>query len=268
MNPATIRLFQRAVHLWVLGYMLSALPLAEWLWEYPVSPPLPVPGFGGWLMNAFGTWLPGQLAIPGAGALILFSAYDVLREPPHWMAFITWVLFASLTQRAWLASCGGLLLMDNVLLWMVLLRARPAGPWAAFLSHLAFWAIRVQLIFTYLVTGLHKFTGTAWLDGTAVGIVVTDPQFGPVWLAHVPRLVAVLTWGILALQFVLPAAVWWRPSRYVAIGIAVLFHLVTAAFIGIPQMGLAFIACWAIWLDSDVAARWESALRRARRGPA
>ena len=225
MNPATIRLFQRAVHLWVLGYMLSALPLAEWLWEYPVSPPLPVPGFGGWLMNAFGTWLPGQLAIPGAGALILFSAYGVLREPPHWMAFITWVLFASLTQR-------------------------------------------VQLIFTYLGTGLHKFTGTAWLDGTAVGIVVTDPQFGPVWLAHVPRLVAVLTWGILALQFVLPAAVWWRPSRYVAIGIAVLFHLVTAAFIGIPQMGLAFIACWAIWLDSDVAARWESALRRARRGPA
>jgi ABC-type amino acid transport system permease subunit len=38
-----------------------------------------------------------------------------------------------------------------------------------------------------------------------------------------------------------------------AFGIA--FHLGTAVFIGIPQMGLAFIACYAVWLDEDVAER-------------
>jgi hypothetical protein len=255
MSPSIIRLFQRAVHLWLLGYMLSCLPMAEWLWALPVSPPLPVPGIAGWFMNAFGTWLPDELALPAVGAVILFSAYGVFREQPRWMAFLTWMLFASLVQRAWLASCGGLLLMNNLLLWMVLLRQQTSGKVAEFLSRLAFWMIRVQLLFTYVATGMHKLTGTAWLDGTAVGIVSSDPQFGPLWLASWPVLSAIATWTLLAFQFAFPIAVWWQRSRYWAMAFGAAFHLGTAVFIDIPQMGLAFIACYAIWLDENMAQR-------------
>jgi len=263
MSTATVRLFQRAVYVWVLGYILSALPLVEQLWEYPVSPPLPVPGFGSWFMNAFGSWLPGALSVPGAALLIMFSAYGTLREAPRWMAFVIWMLFASLTQRAWLASCGGSLLMNNVLLWMVFLRARPDGPLDRASSLLGFWAIRIQLIFTYLVTGLHKLTGTTWLDGTAVGIVASDPQFGPAWLTTWPQgIIALITWSTLALQFAIPIVVWWRTPRYLAMGCAVLFHLATALYIDIPQMGLAFIACWVIWTDGELAARCEARWQR------
>lgn len=255
MNTATIRLFQRAVHLWLLGYMLSCLPMAEWLWDFPVSPPLPVPGVMGWFMNAFGTWAPSDFAEPSAGLLILFAAFGVFREQPRWMALLTWMLFSSLVQRAWLASCGGLLLMNNVLLWMVLLRQHVSTGSAGFLSQLAFWMIRAQLLFTYLATGLHKLTGASWLDGTAVGIVSSDPQFGPLGLASWPPLSALVTLGLLAFQFGFPLAVWWRRSRYWAMAFGITFHLGTAIFIGIPQMGLAFIACYAVWLDEDVAER-------------
>ncbi len=255
MSPATIRLFQRAVHLWLLGYMLSCLPMGEWLWDLPVSPPLPVPGFMGSLMNAFGTWLPDGFAMPAVALLVLFAAFGVFREQPRWMAFLTWMLFSSLVQRAWLASCGGLLLMNNVLLWMVLLRQHTSMRKTGFLSQLAFWMIRAQLLFTYLATGLHKLTGTSWLDGTAVGIVSSDPQFGPHWLASWPALSALVTWGLLAFQFGFPLAVWWRRSRYWAMAFGIAFPVGTAVFISIPQMGLAFIACYTVWLDEDGAER-------------
>ena len=88
------------------------------------------------------------------------------------------MLFASLVHRAWLASSGGLLLMQNVLLWMVLMRARSSGPWSEGLSALGLWAVRLQLCLAYLITGLHKLTGTAWIEGTAVGLVGGHPRDG------------------------------------------------------------------------------------------
>jgi hypothetical protein len=253
MNAATVRLFQRAVHLWLLGYLVSALPAAEWLWEYPVGPALPVPGPAGLLVNAFGTWLPGEATLLAVPVLMVFAAYGLWREQPVWMAFLTWMLFASLVQRAWLASCGGLLLMDNVLLWMVLLRSAPTSRFAEGAGQLAFHAIRVQVTFTYLVTGLHKLGGTSWTGGTAVGIVASDPQFGPAFLAHVPWLSAVITWALLAFQFIFPVAVWLQRTRLPLLAFGVLFHLGTALWMGIPEMGFAFIACYAVFLHEEEA---------------
>ncbi len=269
MSAANIRFFQRAVHLWVLGYLLSACRVGEWIWLHPVSPPLPVPGPLGYLMNAFGTWLPGDMALVTLPLLMGFAAFGLWREQPAWMAFATWVLFASSVQRAWLASCGGLLLMDNVLLWMVLLRSKPTGRFAEGASSLAFWAIRVQVIFTYLVTGLHKLLGTSWLDGTAVGIVASDPQFGPAFLAHTPWLSTLITWSLLAFQFLLPVAVWFRRTKIPFLAFGVLFHLGTALWMGIPEMAFAFIACYTIWLDPvdrSSLGRWLPAPLRASRG--
>lgn len=75
-------------------------------------------------MNAFGTWLPGGLALPVVGVLMLFAVFGLFHLQPVWMAFLSWVFFTSLVQRAWLASCGGLLLMNNVLFWMIFLRQK------------------------------------------------------------------------------------------------------------------------------------------------
>ncbi len=264
MNPATTRLFQRAVHLWVLGYLLSAYRVGEWLWLYPVSPPLPVPGPLGYVMNAFGTWLPADAALLVVPLLLVFAGYGLWRPQPVWMAFVSWALFASLVQRAWLASCGGLLLMDNVLFWMIFLRGSPNGKIAEGFSELAFWMIRIQLIFTYLITGLHKLTGTSWLDGTAVGIVSSDPQFGPLWLAQLPWLSALITWALLAFQFAFPLAVWFRRTRLPFMVFGALFHLGTALWMGIPEMGFAFIACYTIWLNGDEVPRGTVAGSMAR----
>ena len=65
-----------------------------------------------------------------------------------------------------------------------------------------------------------------------------------------------------------PFAVWWVPTRRLFLIIGTAFHLATAIFMGIPQMGLAFIACYAIWLDEATALRltgWPERLWRGRK---
>jgi hypothetical protein len=250
-----------------MGYLLSAYRVGEWLWVHPVSPPLPVPGPLGSLMNAFGTWLPTDATLVAVPVLFVFAVIGLFRQQPVWMAVVTWVLFASLVQLVWLASCGGVLLMDNVLFWMIFLRVAPIGRVAGGVSELAFWMIRIQVIFTYLITGLHKLTGTSWLDGTAVGIVGSDPLFGPLWLAQVPWLSALVTWALLAFQFGFPVAVWFRRTKLPFLAFGVLFHLGTALWMGIPEMGFAFIACYAIWLDGpDLEALSIPRAKRVRGG--
>ncbi len=253
MNTATIRLFQRTVHLWLLGYLVSAIPAGEWLWAHPVSPELAVPGPLGLLTDPFGTWWPGEAVMLAVPLLLVFAAYGLWREPPVWMAFLTWMLFSGLCQRAWLAGSGGLQLMANVLLWMVLLRSAPVGRFAVPAAWLAFQAIRVQLAFTYLITGLHKLTGTSWVDGTAVGLVASDPMYGPAVLAAWPLLSTVLTWSWLLFQFAFPLLVWWRPARRPLLIAGAIFHLCTAWWVGVPEMGFAFIACYTIWWEPTEA---------------
>ena len=190
-----------------------------------------------------------------------FTAFGLFHPQPVWMALLSWAFFTSLVQQAWLASCGGLLLMNNVLFWMIFLRVGSSEGPRSMLAELAFWAIRIQLIFTYLTTGLHKLIGTTWLDGTAVGIVSSDPLFGPLWLAQLPGLSAVITWVLLAFQFAFPVAVWFRRTRLPFMAFGALFHLGTALWMGIPEMAFAFIACYTIWLDEGEASFTRSTVQ-------
>src|SRR5690606_428826 len=128
-------------------------------------------------------------------------------------------------------------------------RAAPAGTDVMQLT--AFWIIRLQLLIAYLATALHKFTGTHWLDGTAMGIVAGDPAFGPQWLVHQPVLSAILTWSVLLFQLTFPLAVWWKRTRVPWMIFGVLFHVGTAIWLEIPEMAFAFIVCYLIWLNEQ-----------------
>jgi hypothetical protein len=190
--------------------------------------------------------------------LILLSIHGMLLKPRWWIALLIWVLYTSLMNRAWLAGSGGQQLMSNLLFWNILLSTSTGSMPASlrsFLSGTAFWIIRLQVILTYAVTAIHKLTGSLWLDGTAMGVVSSDPSFGPHWIADVPLLAMGLTGAVLLFQLSFPLAVWWTRTRYPWMIAGILFHLGTAWWMGIPEMGLAFIAAYAIWLDDELAGR-------------
>jgi len=256
----SVKLFRAAIHLWVIGFLLSAMPEAEWLWDFPVSPELPAPPgpFSGFT-HAFRTWLPGEVAVFIAPLVVLLCLRNLLRPARWWSALIVWMLYTSLMNRAWMAGSGGQQLISNLLFWLIFLPdgSRTASPdgWRSVLGTSAFWILRLQLLLAYAATGLHKLTGTHWLDGTALGIVATDPAYGPLWLAQFPTAAMALTWAVLVFQLTFPIAVWFRRTRVPWMVIGIAFHLGTAFALGIAEMAFAFLAAYPIWLNEEEAAR-------------
>ena len=271
---SSIRLLRITIHMWLVGYLLSSLPAAEWLWVYPVSPPLPgPPGPFRFLTHGFQTWLPPALALPSVFALVLLAVYPLIRRSRWWISFVIWSLFTSLMNHAWLAASGGHQLIANVLFWLIFVphREDPLGfslGWRSQLKQvagsIAFWIIRLQLLLAYAVTGVQKLTGEYWLGGQAVGIVSTDPDYGPAFLSDMPQLSMALTYATLLFQLLFPLAVWWRPTRWSWMALGVVFHLSTGVSFGILDMGLAFIACYPVWFTDTASKAWLSIAKRTQ----
>ncbi|MBK8949485.1 MAG: HTTM domain-containing protein [Flavobacteriales bacterium] len=262
MNRSTIRLFQRALYLWLAGYVLSALPEADRMWQHPVSPVTQ----GAWIADLVAA-LPGSdrwAGLPAALLLLGMAAYGLWREPPRWMALTMVVLYTALLHRSWLAATGGHWLMANVLLWNVALRARPSAPAEACLAHLGFLAIRLQLCLAYVMSGLNKLAGTCWLDGTALLRVAGDEAYDPRALLHHPAVAATLGHGVLVLLLMLPIALWVPSLRRTALITALLFHLVSGFWFHIPDMALAFCAVLICWTSQGEAQAVERATTRCK----
>jgi hypothetical protein len=93
------------------------------------------------------------------------------------------------------------------------------------------WPLRllfVQMVLIYFCNGLYKLFGPDWWSGRALYYVLGDvtlTRFSyeaapiPFWLTRL------LTWAVLAWEVSFPLLLCWRPSRLVALGFGVLFHL-------------------------------------------
>ena len=68
-----------------------------------------------------------------------------------------------------------------------------------------------------------------------------------------PVLAVALTYSVLLFQLTFPFAVWWRRTRVPWMLFGIAFHLGTALWMDIPEMGLAFIVAYASWLDEKEA---------------
>ncbi len=241
-------LFLRAVPAWLLGFLLSGLSEAEWLWLHPVSPPWFPPGPLRYATHALCGEVPEPVVVLVLALALALAGWQLIARPRWWAWALIWFLFTNLMNRAWLSGSGGQQLMSNALFWGVFLAAGSER-----LRFIGLWAIRLQLLLAYAATGLHKLTGAHWIDGTALGIAATDQAFGPAWLASFPLLCTLATWMILAFQLTFPLAIWFRRLRLLWLIGGALFHLATTVWMDIPEMGLAFIACYPIWCDGSVA---------------
>ena len=260
MGASNVRLFQCAVYMWLALYVLALVLSGEAIWtNAPVQLFKPEHG----VLRYTTRWDVNLLAptvLVTICLVIMAISVLLMRRHRWWLGLVVWLLFRMITHRTWLASNGGIQLMENMLIWCALI-GKGTHP---FVGTTAFWIARLQLLLAYAAAAAHKFTGTAWLDGSAVMMVANDPGFSLGWLAGSPGLCAALTYATLGFMTLFPLAIWWSPSRKVILSIGVLFHLATAVFMGIPQMGLAFIVCYAIWLNEDTVQRFNRWLKRIR----
>lgn len=263
---ASVLLFQRALHGWVLLYLLTALPAMGMLWIEPISSQLPYAGWRFDLVHPFGRILP-PTAAPWVLVLALGLSLRGLFKPSRWWsALLLWLCFNGLMHLAFMASSAGQQLIANMLFWNILLSVgrRSEASLGLAAQATAFWIIRLQLLLAYAATGLHKLTGTHWPQGTAIGIVATDPSFGPPWIGAMPALAVAITWAVLLFQVTFPLAVWWRRTRSAWMVAGVVFHLGTAWWLDIPEMAFAFLVAYLIWLSGEETQALLQAMRSRR----
>jgi hypothetical protein len=253
MNDRIIRLFQCAVYAWVALYVLAVMFLGSAAWNTASVEMFVSKNAIGELIDQMLMWLPTWLGMVLCGITVLVSLF-LLKRHNLWLGLLVWLLFRIITHRTWLVSNGGVQLMQNMVLWVALIRVANAGqerdvsrPYQI-VNTFAIWAARLQLLLVYAAAAAHKFTGTTWLDGSAMARVAADPTFNLGFLLNWPWLCVALTYVTLAWMTLFPFAVWWRPSRRIWLIAGTLFHLCTALFMGIPQMGLAFIVCYLVWV--------------------
>ena len=249
MNASVIRLFQQAVYAWLIGYTLLLLLLGKSAWSSAAVDAFPSQSLLAGVVPAVMSAITPEVGMALCGVLLLCSAALLLKHRA-WLALLIWFIFRLITHRTWLGSNGGIQLMENMLLWTAFLSIGP-GRLVSPLGLAAFWIARLQLLLVYAAAAAHKFTGSTWLDGSAVSIVAADPAFHLRWLQRLPWICTAATYAALAFMTLFPFAVWWHPSRRAVLLVGVCFHLFTALFMGIPQMAFAFLACYTLWLDED-----------------
>jgi hypothetical protein len=132
------------------------------------------------------------------------------------------------------------------------------------------WGLRllqIQMAVIFFSAGLHKIGTEPWFDGTALYYVSRlDDYFGkfpvPTWVFDTPWLVALLTWGVVLGELLVPVFVWFRETRRTALVVAVLFHLANEWTMHLFLFHWIMLAGWLSFLEpSDFA--W---LRRRNAG--
>ena len=138
------------------------------------------------------------------------------------------------------------------------------------------WPLRMlQMQFTlaYLDTFLWKFTGTKWLDGSAVYWATRMHEFIrfplPFFLDNA-LCMRILSWAALVIEFSLATLIWFKETRYLVIVAGLCLHLGIDLFINLPVFEWVFISMLVLFIypeDLATFAAWLRAKIAFRLGP-
>ena len=104
--------------------------------------------------------------------------------------------------------------------------------------------IQLHMCIIYLFSGLDKLQGETWWDGTAVWLTLASLEYQSLdmtWMAHWPKLVALLTHLTIAWEVFYIAMVWNRNLRPLVLLMAVAVHGGIGLFLGMITFGLVML---------------------------
>ncbi len=124
--------------------------------------------------------------------------------------------------------------------------------------------LQMQFTLAYLDTFLWKFTGTRWLDGSAVYWATRMHEFIrfplPFFLDN-PYCLRVLSWATLVIEFSLSTLIWFKETRYVVLLAGLCLHLGIDFFINLPVFEWVFISMLVLFVYPEDLARLAAWIR-------
>lgn len=129
-----------------------------------------------------------------------------------------------------------------------------------------------QLVVIYVMAGLAKLMGSTWRDGTAVHYALNVDVLRP-WpglndaLDSLTPVVAVATWGAVAMQVLFPLFLLHRVSRTLVVLGLIGLHAGIALFLGLWLFSLAMVAADLALISDSTVERLRGRLQRLRKVP-
>ncbi len=153
----------------------------------------------------------------------------------------------------------------------------PARRWRALgdhwlailLSNLVGIAIMIQICLVYFLSGIYKFAGDMWFEGTALYYILRTPEYFYPPLAPIvldsDMLIVVGTYLAMISLVAFPFVVLSRRLRPWAVAGMLSFHLGIAVMMGLTSFALIMAACDCMFVSSDLERLWNRARDAWRR---
>jgi len=120
------------------------------------------------------------------------------------------------------------------------------------LSGVGYRLVQIHLCIIYAYTGLEKFKGETWWEGTAVWYVVSNDNIVPFnmeFFQYVPSLVALMTFSTLIFEVYFPVAIWLKPLRNFWLFLGICLHGLSAIFMGLIFFAPIMLAAYLFFVD-------------------
>lgn len=276
-NARAIVLFRKAIAFASMANILILLPL--WFQDTPAYELVhPIPGSGFWY---YMTHLLTE-ANPGVhkAFLIANSLAAILLLNARWRIPACLVLlftghnivnlcypYLNMSQYLLLALTTYLLFMDE----RADARKGAIGVISRGLTNTFYVICWAQVLAAYIFPFIYKVQGEMWLNGTALGTILSIPEFSRNIILDFARpdhwLFILLTWATLLYQAVFPILIWWKKAKPYLLVTGVMFNLGIAIAMGLVDIALVMVAAYAILLDKATIMKlrsWVPAFNRRR----
>jgi len=121
------------------------------------------------------------------------------------------------------------------------------------------WA---QVLAAYIFPFIYKVQGEMWLNGTALGTILSIPEFSRNFILSFARpdhwLFMLLTWATLLYQAAFPILIWTKKAKPYLLVVGVMFNLGIAIAMGLVDIAVVMIAAYAILLDEATINKLKS----------
>ncbi len=126
--------------------------------------------------------------------------------------------------------------------------------------------IAIQISLVYFMTALLKAQGKSWADGTAIYWILNNGEARRFTLGLTPyiKVVNLMTFGTVVLEFALPLLLWVRAARPWMMAAGLLLHAGILLLINIPIFGELVVASYLCYLTPGEFFSWRDRLRRRR----
>ena len=156
--------------------------------------------------------------------LIFLLTIGKTRRPLMWVA---WVIHVGFLHRNWSASMGVDTMVTVFLLYLSFCEVWKDQGYDLITRTMAKMAA-LHFCIIYFYTGVEKFRGVSWWEGSSLWIALTNPQmaiFDFTWISTLPWLLALMAHVTMLFELFFGVLVFSEKTRRWVLGVGVCFHL-------------------------------------------